>query len=301
MQIKRVTIFAIIFIAAAVGYKITITETSRSESIHKTDASITTSQTNEQKHDIKKYTFDPSKPNTTASSALAHAENANTQTTPLQRVIDDALSPAGNANNRALALYFSLNCMTASGQPPATLDSVRAQNTGSLAKAEATLREVEQARKTVSEYCSTGNTGTFVDRLKQAGLPALGPVDKILAQWRAGPRNQDYAQAAIQILSNPNGFPTQFDTWLTRDLDSQLREKFGLSRNQSIYIQDTLYNEFTTTNNYTSFRVSLRCAQLAICPSSTQMTSDEMVRAESVASEVRTALQQQRWWILIPQ
>jgi hypothetical protein len=221
--------------------------------------------------------------------------------TQLQYLIDEALIPGKSPESRALALRLSLACITTGTLPAFTLEDVKQQNDGLAIQVDATLREVEQARMQMSKFCSTGAASELMDRLRQANLPAFGPSLKSLVQWKGGARNQEYFQAATQVLANPDAYAVQFDTWLSKDLSTQLREKYSLSRNQSVYVQDALYNEFVTANSAHAFRVMERCAQFAICPTSVTLTSEETVQAQRVAAQLQLAIQQQRWGLLIPQ
>jgi len=224
--------------------------------------------------------------------------------TPLQSLIDNALKPGTGAEDRALALHLMETCLFSysdSFPVPTTLEDVKDLNGGVSIDAKATLKDGDQARKQIAAFCATGNATELMDRLKQANLPAFGPIEKALVLWRrGGPRSQEYFQAATQVLANPGGYPVQFDTWLSRDLDTQLRETYGLSRNQSVYVQDSLYNGFVAEKSAQAFRLTERCARFALCPSSTTLSDLEANDAQRVAARLQLAIQQQRWDSLIP-
>ncbi len=185
--------------------------------------------------------------------------------------------------------------------PAPTLQGVKDLNGGITIREDATLGEAEQSRQKLIAFCATGNATELVDKLKQAKLPLFGPIEKSLVQWRTGgPRSQEYFQAATQVLANPNAYAVQFDTWLSKDLDRQLVDRYGLSRNQSIYVRDAIYNNFVTSNNNHAFHVMERCANFAVCPSSTILSDAETAQAQRVAQQVRQAIDQQRWDLLIP-
>jgi hypothetical protein len=220
--------------------------------------------------------------------------------TPLQALLDEAMRSGKAAEERALPLRLSTVCLNVNLLPTATLESVLELNTDAATQADSTLAEVEQARRQLTAFCATGDAAGLVDRLNQANLPMFGPIEKSLVKWQGGSRSQEYFQAATQVLATPNVYPVQFDRWLANDLDGQLVEKYGLSKNQSVHIQDVLFSNFVTANENLAFRALERCAQHAICPSSMVLTDAQASRADIVAMQLKQAIAQQRWDLLIP-
>jgi hypothetical protein len=219
--------------------------------------------------------------------------------TPLQSLIDDALVPGKSPDSRELVLNLSHACLNAISMPAVPASDLQAVNAISSDQANAVEKEHQQARKQLTDFCATGNATELVDRLKQAKLPISGPIQRSLAQRRSGARSQEYFQAATQVLANPAAYAVQFDFWLSRDLDVQLQEKRGLSAAQSLHVQDVLYSDFVSANDYNAYRVMQRCGLFAVCPAGVTLTAEQSAQAQRVADEIRLAIQQQQWGSLI--
>jgi hypothetical protein len=235
-------------------------------------------------------------------TALSGTYNKVPKETPgkVEFLIDEALKKDRPADFRAKAVYFSLSCLTIQSLPERSLDDLKMMTGADPETANSVLRESRQAQNRLSDVCGPWINGRLIDRLKQAKLPALGPIGKSLMLRISDNRSQEYTQAVTQLLSNPDIHQIQFDYWLSRDLNDQLINGYKLNASQAILVQDFLYESLATTNGNNDYRIDLRCAMKGICSSNLIVTHQEALKVQEIALQIRNAIQQQRWDILIP-
>ena len=240
-----------------------------------------------------------------ASSGPMASSDTQLARSPLQNLIDSALNPRSTAESREIAIHFAVTCVSYNALPEISEEFVASANGDRRENVNAIIYEVRQSRAQLSKFCASGQQiENLIDRLRILKLPTSGPIMRSLLRWRGDSRSQEYFQAATQILSNPEQYAVQFSLWLSKDLDLQLRTKFGLSDLQSVIVQDSIFRSFVSATTPTQpFRSLERCALQAVCPKSLALglSEDEALKAKSIAEEVKSLIERQRWDVLVPQ
>lgn len=216
------------------------------------------------------------------------------KTVPLSAVF---LSSEGklNPDERAPAFHLAIECMSvdSNSRSPESI-SLLTKLTDNL------LSEIQDAAAQLRSYCSEGQVESFLKESQKKKI-AGGPLYREMVKGRTVDKlRPEYAQAAIQVLSNPEKYAVQFDMWLTNNLHSMLLEEYSFTFSQVEHIQDKLFNRLANAEDGAdSIRRLVRCAQRYACAGMDNLSEPEKQSASDAAAAIEHQIRTQRWDLLI--
>lgn len=198
-----------------------------------------------------------------------------------------------DSDDRAVAVHLSSQCIALQAIP-LSREAV-AYRISSDAAVQRTFDAAMVSRRILSDYCAEGGYVEFLESAKATRFATGKLYRQMTAVRQRDQSGNEYLQAVVQVLSNPQKYQLHFDMWLENRLPILLRAQSGFSDAQIWIIQNELAGRFIGGAAGMELRDVLRCAVQYICKSAVVLTDTEKSAALNTAAELEMRIRTQRW------
>lgn len=207
----------------------------------------------------------------------------------LRRALEAGLLTT-DGEDAAVAIHLAALCVGAD-QQSASAEEIAAKRGSALNPIEISAA-TRHAHRAIVDLCQGVEWAMYSDRIKSRNL-VIGPLLRQMVRPASGQRSQEYNQAAMQVLSNPERFSLAFDFWLDRNVASLAPVDF--TTEQLAYAKEMLFKRFLPGAVENSLRDIERCRYAYYCGSQYGISDRERSQADAFVAAVEINIRQQRW------
>jgi hypothetical protein len=154
---------------------------------------------------------------------------------------------------------------------------------------------VMRSKATLLEFCGAVAGDGEKEFFEYANLRRKSGAGKAVVARGLGGHGDSW-QRTIMVLSNPEKYWGQMDSWLRVSAAKDIPELGQLDFQQQNWVQDYLYHELTKTQpDQQSLRTLNRCFLENWCPDASTLSGQKLDQAQQLAARLTRLIREQRW------